>query len=63
MARKSKSPPRAHHHHNDTGYCVKCKANGRPIKDGTKGMTVRGQPMLKGTCGICNGGMCKFLKK
>ena len=62
MPRKFRTPSR-HTTGSVTAYCVKCKTNDRPMIDCTKTTTVRGQPMMKGKCGVCNAGMCKFMKK
>lgn len=46
-----------------TGYCVKCKVNGREMKDVQKVEIKPGRPAAKGTCTVCGTGMYKILPK
>ncbi|MBI2041273.1 MAG: hypothetical protein HYT16_04190 [DPANN group archaeon] len=46
-----------------TGYCVKCKENGREIKN-PKNTTIKGRagtrPAVKGNCAVCGTGMFRI---
>jgi len=46
-----------------TGYCVKCKVNGREMKDVEKVEIKPGRPAAKGKCAVCGTGMYKILPK
>ena len=46
-----------------TGYCVKCKVNGREIKN-PKNAPMKGRsgprPAVKGNCAVCDAGMYRI---
>jgi len=46
-----------------TGRCMKCKENGREMKDIEEVTMKNGGTMLKGTCTTCGGKMCKIVGK
>lgn len=46
-----------------TGYCVKCKAKDRLMKDVQKVEIKPGRPAAKGTCTVCGTGMYRILPK
>ena len=46
-----------------TGYCVKCKAKGREMKDPSIKQTARGGFMAQGTCTTCGTKMSVMMSK
>lgn len=46
-----------------SGYCVKCRAKGREMKNPAIAKTVRGGYMAKGNCVKCNTRMSAMISK
>lgn len=46
-----------------TGYCVKCKAKGRSMKDPLIKQTARGGFMAQGNCASCGTKMSAMMSK
>ena len=46
-----------------TGYCVKCNAKDREMKDVQHVEINPGRPAAKGTCTVCGTGMYRILPK
>jgi len=45
------------------GYCVKCKAKGREMKNPVITQTARGGYMAQGNCSVCNTRMSAMMSK
>lgn len=45
------------------GYCVKCKAKGREMKNPQIAQTARGGYMAQGTCSVCGTKMSAMMSK
>ncbi len=45
------------------GYCVKCKAKGRQMKNPEVKQTARGGYMAQGTCSVCGTKMSAMMSK
>ncbi|MEX0932764.1 MAG: hypothetical protein WDZ77_01550 [Candidatus Pacearchaeota archaeon] len=43
--------------------CMRCKENGKNMKDAQMTKTARGGFMAKGKCADCDCGMCKIMSK
>jgi hypothetical protein len=42
------------------GYCIKCRTK-RTVKDGVRGETSKGQPLVKGICPECGTKVTRFI--
>ncbi len=45
------------------GYCLKCRAKDREMKDVSEVDMGRGRKALKGVCTVCGSGMYRILAK
>ena len=46
-----------------TGYCVRCKENGRAMVGPTIETAKNGRPFWRGTCSSCGTGMTRIISK